>query len=91
MPYLPPSSVGEEPTVPEDLSPHQRPELASFRGEKMGEGREERGMERGGAQSKGRWREGRGGRGKGRAQRGDGGRGKEREREETKRGGLRVM
>ena len=68
MPYLPPSSVGEEPTVPEDLSPHQRPELASFRGKRMGEGREERGMGRGGAQSKGRRREGRGGRGKGRAQ-----------------------
>ena len=74
MPYLPPSSAGEEPTVPEDLSPHQKPELASFRGEKMGEGREERGMERGGHKV-----------------RGDGGRGKERERGETKRGGLRVM
>lgn len=69
MPYLLPSSAGEEPTVPEDLSPHQRPELASFRGERMGEGREERGRgrgrrEKGRAQSKGRWREERGGRGK---------------------------
>ena len=61
MPYLPPSSAGEEPTVPEDLSLHQRPELASFRGERMGEGREERGREKG--------REG-----KRRAQRGNGGR-----------------
>ena len=59
MPYLPPSSAGEEPTVPEDLSPHQRPELASFRGEGEGHkvrrngGREEEGGRWGGHKVRG--------------------------------------
>ena len=47
------SSAGEESTVPEDLSPHQRPELAAFRGERIGEGREERGRGRGGHKVRG--------------------------------------